>query len=86
MKVGGVVELELVALVHARGRSVRSPGSRGGDDQAVVAVDPDGHDRLAGGALGADRGVVSSICLLAMPWMAIWPAARPRIEGITARR
>ena len=31
-------------------------------------------------------GVESSICLLDMPWMAIWPAARPRIEGMTVSR
>ena len=27
-----------------------------GDDQAIVVVDPDGHEGLAGGALGAHRG------------------------------
>ena len=28
-------------------------------------------------------GVEISICLLDMPWMAIWPAAWPRTEGMT---
>ena len=31
-------------------------------------------------------GVVISICLLPMPWMAIWPAALPRMEATTTRR
>ena len=45
--------------------------------------------RLAGlPALLARRieGMSISICLLGIPWMAIWPADLPRIEGITASR
>ena len=57
VEVGGVVEVELVAL-----GGVPEDVAFGihevevGDDQAVVAVDPDGQEGLAGGALGADRG------------------------------
>ena len=35
---------------------------------------------------GGSEGISISTCLLGIPWIAIWPADLPRIEGITARR
>ena len=57
IELGGVVEIELMAPggipedVAFGAHEVEM-----GDDEAIVLVDPDGHEGLAGGALGAHRG------------------------------
>ena len=82
---GVVFELDLMALrAMPEGVTLGVSEIEVSDDEALIRVEPDRHEGFVGAlTLFQTAGMASSICLSAMPWIAIWPAVRPRTDGTT---